>query len=209
MGSEDRNYRAFSSQETVDFYRGYSGLEPAETCAFENFISDGASILDIEVGAGRTTPFLASRASRYVGIDYVKTMVSTCTAKFPELIFLCADATDLKEFGDASFDVAVFSFNGIDAISTLEGRRRCFFEVCRVLTSDGIFIFSSHNAKMLLKLPSFTNVGTFRKILQLARSIIKSFPGGIRMMSSGAFYAGAGYYLDPAHGGIKGYCSNS
>lgn len=207
MASEDKNFRAFSSQEAVEFYAGYAGLEPAETYAFATFIPGRAAILDIGVGAGRTTPFLAAQASRYVGIDYVKAMVTTCIARYPQYSFFCTDATHLEEFEDASFNVVVFSFNGIDAIPTLEGRLRCLSAIYRVLTSDGIFIFSSHNARMLVKLPSSENVGPLRALWRLARSTIKSLPQGVRLVRSGAFRAGEGYYLDPAHGGITGYCS--
>lgn len=204
---EDGNFRAFSSSEVVDFYRNYSGLQPTEIYLFEKFVSQGVSILDIGVGCGRTTPHLSKKASRYIGIDYVKAMVDFCAAQFPEYAFHCADATCLRRFDDDSFNIVVFSFNGIDAIPTREDRIKCFSEVFRVLMPDGRFIFSSHNARMLFRLPDFKGAGTMRKINRLVRAAFKSAPAAFSLLSSGAFYAGAGYYLDPAHGGIRGYCS--
>ena len=58
-------------RELVELYANSSGLhQPVETYAFDRFVPQGgASILDIGVGGGRTTPYLAARGSRYVGID--------------------------------------------------------------------------------------------------------------------------------------------
>jgi SAM-dependent methyltransferase len=207
MAADDSNFKAFSTPEAVAFYASYSGLQPAETYAFDKFVPDGASILDIGVGCGRTTPYLAARAARYVGIDYVQAMVDICAARFPKNAFYRADATRLSLIEDASVDIVVFSFNGIDAITTKEGRLRCLSEVFRVLRPGGLFIFSSHNAKMLINLPSFDNAGPLRKVWRLVRSAFKSVPFAARLVRSGAFRAGAGYYFDPAHGGIRGYCS--
>jgi SAM-dependent methyltransferase len=207
MSAEDNNFYAFSSPEVVEFYANSSGLLPAEAHAFEKFVPQGVAILDIGVGCGRTTPYLAAKAVRYVGIDYVEAMIDVCTIKFPEHVFYCADATRLTKFDDASFDIVVFSFNGIDAIPAKDARIRCFLEVFRVLTPGGRFIFSSHNAKMLLDLPDLRNAGIFRKLWRVARAFVTSVPFAMRLLCSGAFRSGAGYYHDPVHGGITHYCS--
>lgn len=207
MTDEESNFKAFSEPKVVELYANSFGLQAAESYVFDKFVAQGASILDIGVGGGRTTPYLAGKASHYIGVDYVKAMVDACAAKFPHNIFSCADATRLTGLEDASFDVVVFSFNGIDAIPMREGRRQCFSEVRRVLRPSGLFIFSSHNAKMLLNLPRFDNAGLARKAWRLARSSIGSVPYTIRLLHSGAFCRGGGYYLDPVHGGILTYCS--
>jgi SAM-dependent methyltransferase len=207
MSAEDGNFRAFSSPEVVEFYAASSDLQPAEIYAFEKFVPQGATILDIGVGCGRTTSYLATKADLYVGIDYVKAMIDVCSARFPQYVFCCADATRLTAFENGSFNIVVFSFNGIDVIPTKEARMRCFSEVWRVLKPGGRFIFSSHNARMLVGLPSLDNTGIIRKILRVARAIVTSVPFAVRLLLSGAFRAGAGYYQDPEHGGIKLYSS--
>jgi SAM-dependent methyltransferase len=207
MASEDGNFDAFSAPEVVEFYANYSGLQPAELYTFEKFVSQGASILDVGVGCGRTTPYLAPRASHYVGVDYVKSMIDVCIARFPKNTFHCVNATSLCMFEDATFDIVVFSFNGIDAIPTTQGRLRCLSEVFRVLRPGGLFIFSSHNSKMLLNLPLFDHKEPIRNVLRLGRAVIRTIPFAARLLSSGAFHAGAGYYVDPIHGGILNYCS--
>jgi SAM-dependent methyltransferase len=207
MTSDDNNFKAFSSPEVVELYANSSGLQPAEAYAFDKFVPQTASILDIGVGGGRTTPYLVAKASHYVGVDYVKAMIDACAEKFPKNIFCLADATCLTGFEDASFDIVVFSFNGIDALPTKERRLRCFSEVARLLRPGGLFIFSSHNSRMLLDLPRLENAGLARKAWRVARAAITSVPFAVRLLCSGAFRAGEGYYLDPVHGGVITYCS--
>jgi SAM-dependent methyltransferase len=207
MTSEDRNFKTFSSPDVVEVYANFSGLFPAESYAFEKFLPQGASILDIGVGCGRTTPYLAGKARLYVGVDYIETMVDICAERFPGNTFYCADATSLSRFADASFDVVVFSFNGIDLIHPHPDRLRCLSEIARVLVPNGLFIFSSHNSKLLFSWPNFNHADLARKAWKLLRAAFDTIPVGARLLSSGVFHAGAGYYLDPAHGGIECYCS--
>ena len=56
------------------------------------------------------------------------------------------DAADLGGFGDGTFDVVVFSYNGIDYLHPVEKRVRCLSEVARVLGRDGVLLLSTHNA---------------------------------------------------------------
>jgi SAM-dependent methyltransferase len=207
MRTEDMNFAVFSAPATVQFYANYSGLQTAEAYAFDKYITPGLSILDIGVGCGRTTPFLAATATHYIGIDYVREMIDICAARFPQHTFYCADATNLSMFEEARFNVVVFSFNGIDAIPTRRSRRQCIAEAYRVLAPGGLFIFSSHNARMLLNLPNFEAIAPMQLILRVGRSLVKSLPFVFRALHSWAFWAGCGYYVDPAHGGIRGYCA--
>jgi ubiquinone/menaquinone biosynthesis C-methylase UbiE len=61
------------------------------------------AILDRAVGGGRTTPYLAKAARRYVGADYVE----VCRPRFPDQEFRHCDATDMAPFGDEEFDAVV------------------------------------------------------------------------------------------------------
>jgi SAM-dependent methyltransferase len=116
------------------------------------------------VGGGRTTPYLANRASRYVGLDYSSSMVKACRAKFPGFEFVVADAADLSAFSDASFDTLVFAFNGLDALSDA-GRRSCLKHMQRILKPGGVLIFSSHNPRAVFIRRSW-NRERLRKIAQ-------------------------------------------
>ena len=110
----------YGRPEIVAYYDREQDLHGAERQLFDRYIKPGCDILDIGVGAGRTTPYLSRLASRYVGADLSEAMIARCQEKFPNLTFLVVDATDLSALPDASFDVVVFSFNGIDVIPTVE-----------------------------------------------------------------------------------------
>ncbi len=103
-----------------------------------------ASLLDIGIGAGRTTTFLAPRCKDYVGIDYSHAMINIATARFPEAKLHQQDARDLSTYAQSSFDIVWFSYNGIDYVSHTD-RLKILSEIHRVLKPGGLFIFSSHN----------------------------------------------------------------
>jgi SAM-dependent methyltransferase len=147
MTNRDTNLDTFSRPDAVEQYSKATELTACELYLFSKYISRSKAILDLGVGGGRTTPYLAAQASLYVGLDYSAVMVDICRKKFPSLRFVCDDASNLQRFTANSFDVVVFSFNGIDYIRTDRDRTRCFREVARVLRAGGCFIFSSHNAR--------------------------------------------------------------
>jgi ubiquinone/menaquinone biosynthesis C-methylase UbiE len=197
---KDSNFAAYDSPEVISLFAGYSMLFPSEKYLFAKYVPAGASILDLGVGGGRTTPVLAAKAKRYVGVDYVPGMVDACASKFPNYEFVCADAAALDVFADASFDIVVFSFNGLDVLPVLKKRAECLEEVRRVLSPNGVFLFSSHNARMLAHTPSL-------KIEPLLRAFIKTWPYSRELIRSGAFLRGAGYYRDVSHTGTEFYSS--
>ncbi|NJN86409.1 MAG: class I SAM-dependent methyltransferase, partial [Leptolyngbyaceae cyanobacterium SL_7_1] len=88
----------------------------------------------------------------YVGVDYAATMVAACQKRFPSasqaLQFAVCDARDMSQFSDDSFDLILFSFNGID-YSSHGDRFKIFQEVSRVGKSGGYFCFSSHNLQAM------------------------------------------------------------
>jgi ubiquinone/menaquinone biosynthesis C-methylase UbiE len=68
-------------------------------------------MLNLGVGAGRTTKAFASLARKYVGVDFASPMVEACRARYPGLDFRVADARDLTIFPDESFDFPFFGQN--------------------------------------------------------------------------------------------------
>ena len=101
-------------------------------------------ILDIGIGAGRTTPLLTLLSDQYVGIDYAQPMVEAAKQMYPDLDLRVGDARDLSEFAADSFDFVFFSFNGIDTMDE-DGRRAVLKAVHRVLAEDGLLAFSTLN----------------------------------------------------------------
>ena len=202
MRLSDVNLEVFNHPSVVDHYAAAGWLQRCEEYCFENYVKSGDAILDLGVGGGRTTPHLLTKASRYVGADYSQSMVEVCRQKFPALEFYCEDASDLKLFEDASFDVVVFSFNGIDYIRTIEARARCMREVNRILRPDGRFIFSSHNAKGVCVWPNLRDASAVQIAWRIVRSIGRSVILGSRLLGREPFRTGMGYIHDPVHGGL-------
>ena len=104
------------------------------------------TMLDVGIGAGRTTMHFAPVCRSYAGLDYAPTMVGQARRNCPDYAerLVVADACDLNGFASESFDFVLFSFNGLDCIAPTD-RKRALGEIRRVLRPGGIFAFSSHN----------------------------------------------------------------
>lgn len=121
-------------------------LGPGERMAVEHLDGalDGARVLDLGFGTGRTTSWLAPRTGSYVGLDVSPGMVRAARRRHPGADLRLGDARRLEGFADASFDVVVFSFNGIDAIPHAE-RAATLAGIRRVLVEDGHAMLSMLN----------------------------------------------------------------
>lgn len=144
------NRRVYERSSIVAQYARDMGLTPTEEAILTRCRSSIADkdVLDLGVGAGRTTPWLAERATSYVGLDFSREMVAVSRQRFPGYDFRWADARDLSAFAAASFDFVLFSFNGIDSVDH-PGRLRILVEIARVLRPGGMFVFSTHNLDAL------------------------------------------------------------
>jgi ubiquinone/menaquinone biosynthesis C-methylase UbiE len=150
------NQRVYESEDVIRFYAEQSDLQKPEATILNEFRNrlPKMSMLDIGVGAGRTTAHFAVLAKEYLGIDYSSKMIDTCLEKFEDhkgkISFLTADARTMKLFKDSSFDFVLFSFNGIDYMDH-EERIRTLLEIRRIIREGGYFCFSTHNLNFLLK----------------------------------------------------------
>jgi ubiquinone/menaquinone biosynthesis C-methylase UbiE len=227
----DPNIHTFNEPEVVDYYASLQRLTPCEKLLFDSYLERGMAILDLGVGGGRTTSYLSSIASRYVGIDYAEEMVAICRKRFPQLQFEVGNAADLSIFSSASFDAAVMAFNGLDYVIPDESRIRALREIRRVLKPGGIFIFSSHNPRSIWARPSWNQerVGAvaknivggnsvfFRPLLKCltavrvvmawVQALFRSLARIARRVPTQTFWRGHGYWRDPAHGGLDTHFS--
>lgn len=104
-------------------------------------------MLDIGVGAGRTSYTFAAIVKEYTGIDYSPAMVLESRKKIGEgenISFDICDASDLSRFYNDKFDFILFSQNGIDSVDH-DTRLKILSEVRKILDVDGYFFFSTHS----------------------------------------------------------------
>jgi SAM-dependent methyltransferase len=230
--STKRNLRIYNAPEVTKHYVALDYLSTCERLLFETYIPQGSAILDLGVGGGRTTSYLALRAARYVGIDNALAMVAACRTKYPGLEFRVMDAADLSEFSDGSFDAVVFAFNGIDFVLPESARRQCFDHIQRVLKPGGRLIFSSHNARAIFARPSwnrerlrgiairlsaaseflgsliFGALSAVRAVVAVVQAFGVSLMRVSRFVPRRMFWRGEGERLDSAHGGLyTHYCT--
>lgn len=144
---DEVNRPAWAAPEVVNEYgrlHGCTDKGEAAAIAYLRREMSGLSVLDIGMGAGRTTEMLRDFVGDYVGVDYTEAMVRLCQARFPDLTFMHADARQLSAFEANRFDMVMFSFNGIDSVGMAD-RLRILAEVQRVLKPGGAFLMSAHN----------------------------------------------------------------
>jgi SAM-dependent methyltransferase len=119
-------------------------IDTGERLALVSVADDvrGRRVLDLGVGAGRTSWLLRLLTDEYVGLDWSPEMAAACREAFPGLDVRAGDARDLATFDDGRFALVVFSYNGIDNLDH-EGRGRVITEAARVLEPGGYFVYST------------------------------------------------------------------
>lgn len=202
----------YESAAAVHHYGSDHALQPPEETILGILGGElaGCRFLDLGMGAGRTTGAIAPRVKEYVGIDYAQAMVEACQARFSHLRnarFQWGDARKLTTVADGTFDVALFSFNGIDSVGH-EDRRIILREMIRAIRPGGHLWFSAHNKLHLSHLFSLTWPERLRhlpgQVRRFARMHLHNFPaqklfeGDHALVYDGLFEFGVPlYYVDP------------
>jgi SAM-dependent methyltransferase len=144
---EQVNRRIYHAPRVTRYYHARA-LDCAETMALLKYqpAFAGRRVLDLGVGTGRTTRYLAPLSASYVGLDYSPHMIAHLAETMPAVRLQLGDIRNLSSFESRAFDFAVAADNVIDAVSHPE-RLRVLAELRRVLEDDGVFVFSSHNRR--------------------------------------------------------------
>lgn len=146
---------ARGSWENPDHVREYVaavatvGLWKSERLLFDRYLPRDGSILDIGCGVGRTTFGMHEAGYRGVtGFDLSASMIAAARRIAAErdlaVRFDVADATSMP-YDDASFDGALFSFQGLMCIPGGKRRFNVLREVRRVLRPGSHFVFTTHD----------------------------------------------------------------
>jgi SAM-dependent methyltransferase len=171
------NRAAWHRADVVVTLGALRGLQPPEQAVMDKLGAwlEGKRMLDVAVGAGRTTPYFAPIVGSYLGTDFSAPVLqgarSSVGDEFGNVSLAVEDMRDLSRYEPGSFDFVLCSFNGLDCISH-EERLIVLTEFRRVCEASGAICFSSHN---LGSLPDLFRVGDARqpglvdKVRRLAR----------------------------------------
>ena len=140
------NARVYHADGIDHLYRPRQMLWRVEAVALLKYHDAfaGRDVLDIGVGTGRTTAFLAPLCRSYHGIDYSPAMIRAMQRSMPGVETSLGDMRDMREFADASFDFVFAPNNVFDAVDHA-GRLAALAECRRVLRPGGLLLFSGHN----------------------------------------------------------------
>lgn len=183
------NSELYQTAEVLAFYARHSELQPAER-AIRDLLEHRLArmdMLDLGVGAGRTTPFFAPLAQSYLGVDLSPAMVAESRRRHPGRRFEIGDARSLLQIAPASLDFILFSFNGLDCLEHF-ARETALRRFHQALRPGGALAFSSHNmnfvtgAALARPAPFLDPVALFdrlRSYLRFQRSIraVRYHPG--------------------------------
>lgn len=144
MTTDISNLRAYQSSALASAYAQHAELQPPEETILKIVQHElkPERMLDVGVGGGRTANKFADMVQEY--IDYSEAMVAVCherfAARLDTLQLRLADVSSMPFFPDGRFDLVLFSYNGLDYLSS-DSQRKALLEIHRVLRDGGYFAF--------------------------------------------------------------------
>lgn len=108
---------------------------------FVSFLPNGAHVLDLGAGSGRTYKYLNNKGFKYTGLDFSKKMMEKAFSIHGKFDYICDDMVNVKNYFEAN------SLDGVLAIYSLFHLPFYDFEkvigyVYDLLKENGVFVFS-------------------------------------------------------------------
>lgn len=153
---ESQNVKSYfeCSDVVADYAKAVDevGLWKSEEKIICEYVGKSAAIVELGCGAGRIGINLARRGFENVlSTDFSENMVRVAKAFIEgESLKMKAevcDATNIK-YPDASFDAAIFGFNGLMQIPKSANRKTAVENIFRILKDGGVFIFTTHDREV-------------------------------------------------------------
>lgn len=135
------------------FVRHYrkTDLRPVEAMLLQSYEQFRGRVIELGCGTGRVTGHLLKGGADVEAVDVSAPMLAEARRRHPKATFHLLDMRGIGGFPEASFDAAIATCNVLDVLDDAD-RRTVLGEIRRLLRSDGIFVFSSHNRGHIPKL---------------------------------------------------------
>lgn len=121
----------------------------SENIVFSKFTKPDDAILELGCGAGRIGINLARNGYANIKItDFSENMVAIAKMIIErDALNVSAEVCDATQipYPDNSFDAVIFGFNGLMQIPQKDRRITALKHIRRILKSDGVFIFTTHD----------------------------------------------------------------
>jgi len=166
----------YNQKDIVDYWSRQCDLQEPERVIINELYPnlDKMDILDIGVGSGRTTFYLAPFAKSYLGIDIAKNMIKSCEKRFStypnKISFKNYKLQELDEI-DKKFDLILFSYNGIDHVE-YDIRNKGIKDIYEKLNDGGYFVFSTHN---IINIPKFYKYRKSKLIKPFIKELLRLY----------------------------------
>ncbi len=105
---------------------------------------EGRTVLDIGVGTGRTSKYLAPFAKRYVGIDLSRDMLAHFSGQLPNTELIHCDMRNFAALNTDVFDFVLGPYSAFDSLKHSD-RVQMFRDIHAMTSLGAMFAFSTHN----------------------------------------------------------------
>ena len=136
---------------------------------------NGIRALDLGCGGGRLSHFMRLKGADVTACDISMGLVEVTQLRLPAMPLAVNDAAALC-YGENSFDLVAFAYNGLDYLNPRPHRLRALEQILYSLKSGGLFLFSSHSFGGI----SFGLWRHWRKPKTLAKALIFAAEHAVR-----------------------------